>query len=234
MNIYNTSEIISDDNEFYNSFNNFIFNKNCHVFQKLICRSELYGMCSHISGDIVECGVFKGSGIATWLHLLKMYEPNSNKKVIGFDFFGKEVLNDLEGNDKDMMTQVFDRSTNLVLETNIIYISVRLKESGFGEDKFELVKGNVIDTSKEYVQTRPGFRISILYLDMDIYEPTYHALENFWDRIITGGIIVLDEYAYHGWSEGNAVDDFFKDKKHLVEINYIPYKCPTMYIRKLS
>ena len=35
---------------------------------------------------IVECGVFKGVEFL-WLKFLKIYLPNSNKKVIGFDMF---------------------------------------------------------------------------------------------------------------------------------------------------
>ena len=65
----------------------------------------------------------------------------------------------------------------------------------------------------EFVNKRPGFKISLLYLDMDIEKPTYDTLVNFWDRISKGGIVVLDEYAHHQWSESIGVDKFLDERK---------------------
>jgi len=55
-------------------------------------------MSLEIPGDIVEVGVFKGTGIAQLLKLREIFIPASNKKVIGFDLFTestdyKETLN---------------------------------------------------------------------------------------------------------------------------------------------
>lgn len=48
----------------------------------------------------------------------------------------------------------------------------------------------------------------MLYIDVDVYEPTKVILENFWDKIVKGGILMLDDY---GTIEGEtkAVDEFF-------------------------
>ena len=32
----------------------------------------------------------KGSGIFTWVKLMKLFKPNNNFKVVGFDFFGEK------------------------------------------------------------------------------------------------------------------------------------------------
>ena len=53
---------------------------------------------------------------------------------------------------------------------------------------------------------------SILYLDLDLYKPTYKALVNLWDNVVEGGLIIFDEYGYHNWSESQAVDRFIKEK----------------------
>ena len=42
-----------------------------------------------LPGDIVEIGVFKGTGIAQLLKLREIFIPASNKKVIGFDLFSE-------------------------------------------------------------------------------------------------------------------------------------------------
>ena len=42
---------------------------------------------------------------------------------------------------------------------------------------------------------------------MDVYEPTLFALEQCWDRIVNGGIVMIDDYnAVFGATK--AVDEF--------------------------
>ena len=83
----------------YNNFNNFILSEDRRLFNKLISRALLYHEVRDIPGDIVECGVFKGTGIYTFLKLKNLYNPNSLKKVIGFDFFDtKELINSISAN----------------------------------------------------------------------------------------------------------------------------------------
>ena len=73
-------------------------------------------------------------------------------------------------------------------------------------------------------------RISVLYLDMDLYEPTYYALQMLWNNIVSGGVVVFDEYAYHSWSESDAADQFVRENKlKLIKTNI---KTPTAYIVK--
>ena len=55
--------------------------------QKILARYELFKMALLVTGDIVECGVFKGSGLYTLAKLQKLFAPNNEKKIVGFDFF---------------------------------------------------------------------------------------------------------------------------------------------------
>ena len=109
-------------------------------------------------------------------------------------------------------------------------IDTQIKSAGYTAADYELIPGDIAKTAPTFNEKRPGFKISLLYLDLDIEEPTYAALEAFWDRVSRGGIVVFDEYAYHQWSESKAVDRFFADKK--VEIKILDFMCPTAYIIK--
>ena len=42
---------------------------------------------------------------------------------------------------------------------------------------------------------------------MDVYEPTSYSIQNFWERIVPGGLLLIDDY---GTVEGatKAVDEF--------------------------
>jgi hypothetical protein len=231
-NLYNDDSNIQKNQKNYDSFNDFIFSDDRNIFNKLYSRITFYEMTKHLHGDIVECGVLKGSGLLTWLKILDMKEPNSLKKVIGFDFFDPGFVNDMKtGVDKETMNQVFTRIKDF-RNDDVSYenISNKIINAGFKESRFELVKGDVVETSRKIIQDKPGLRISVLYLDMDLDEPTYAALENLWDNIVVGGLVVFDEYAYHSWSESDAADRFAK--KHDLKIQNTFIKAPTAYIIK--
>lgn len=230
-NLYNSSVSINHNQHIYDAFNTFIFSEDRHIFNKLWARMYFYEMTKDLHGDIVECGVFKGSGLAVWLKLLDMYEPNSIKKVLGFDYFDPNFVDTLENAvDKDTMAQVFKRCDATYSELSVRAVRDRLLGAGFKSDKFELIQGDITQTSKEYLKDKPGLRISVLYLDLDLDEPTYDALTHMWENVVDGEIIVFDEYAYHNWSESNAVDRFVK--QHNLELHSTFIKTPTAFIIK--
>jgi hypothetical protein len=232
VNLYNSNVDINSNQCVYDNFNDFIFSSDRNVFNKMMYRHNFYNMTQHLVGDIVECGVFKGSGLLTWLKLVDMYEPNSIKKVIGFDFFGKSFLEDMEYSvDKIAMKQVFDRDKNLTNDDiSQAGITQKILNAGFRREKFDLVSGDISKSSVQFLKDKPGFRISILYLDMDLEDPTYNALEAFWDFIVPGGVVVFDEYAYHNWSESNAADVFIRERRLTLRPTFV--KAPTAYIIK--
>jgi len=232
LNIKNEKIKTEDKQSFYDSFNNFIMDEDRKVFFKLEMRSKLYDMVKDKHGDIVECGVFKGSGLFVWLKLLSLYEPNSIKKVIGFDFFDQTFIEKIDNKiDKMAMKEVFTRDSQLTYsDISLESISQKIIKANFNSNQFELIPGDISITSKEFLKDRPGFRISLLYLDLNLEIPTYDSLVNLYDRVVPGGLIVFDEYAYHVWSESNAVDKFIKERN--LKINNTRISAPTAYIIK--
>lgn len=217
---------------FFDAFNEFILSNDKKVFNKLIARTLLYNEVKDIPGDIVECGVFKGSGLYTFLKLKNILNPNTNKKVIGFDFFNTkdllESINDVI--DKEAMGVLFDgrgfahdKSFKEILHTDLI-------NNGFFEHEFDLVEGDISITSKDYSSNNPGLKISLLYMDLDLEECTYNTLVNLWGNITKGGIVVFDEYGHHKWSEAKGVDRFIHERN--LEIRTLNYMAPTAYIKK--
>jgi hypothetical protein len=225
-------ELTKESQSLFDSFNSFILSEDRRVFSKLISRALLYNEVKDIPGDIVECGVFKGTGLYTFLKLKGLYNPNSSKKVVGFDFFDTDQLISSISNktDKEAMDVLF-KERNFTHETSFKdYLSTKLIQDGFLNTDFELVDGDLSITSKEYSENNPGFKISLMYMDVDLEEPTYNALNNLWDNITKGGIVVFDEYGYNKWSESKGVDRFIEEKN--IEIKSLNYMCPTAYIKK--
>ena len=62
------------------------------VFGKLLARTLLFEQVKDVPGDILEFGVFKGTGLLTFLKLKRYLCPNTMKKIVGFDFFETDGL----------------------------------------------------------------------------------------------------------------------------------------------
>jgi hypothetical protein len=228
----NKIELTQNPQSLFDSFNNFILSNDRRVFNKLVARTLLYNEVKDIPGDIVECGVFKGTGMYTFLKLKNLYNPNSAKKVIGFDFFNTEGLISSIQNatDKETMNTLFEGRNFNHNNSFKDQFQTQLLENGFTTSDFALIDGDISLTSKKFVSENPGFKISLLYLDLDIAEPTYEALNNMWDNVTTGGLVVFDEYGYHAWSESKGADKFLQEKN--LKIQSLNYMCPTAYIKK--
>jgi hypothetical protein len=225
-------EIGQNPQELYDAFNSFILSSDRKVFNKLIARTLLYNEVKDLPGDIVECGVFKGTGMYSFLKLKQLYNPNSVKKVIGFDFFNTDDLLDSIDNEMDKETMgVLFNGRDFKHEKNYdTFLHEQILLHGFSDTDFHLVQGDVSLTTKNFSQNNSGFKISLLYMDLDLEEPTYNTLVNLWDNVVKGGIVVFDEYGYHKWSESKGVDRFIEEKK--LEIKTLNYYAPTAYIKK--
>lgn len=217
----------SSTDEVYEFFNNFIFSDDIKILGKLIWRHKFFEMVKDLTGDIVEVGVFKGSGVATFNKFFKIFFPNSIRRVIGFDMFdGDAPLSNDSVKDADEMKKVYAR----VSKSELSLESVRAR-LGINSDII-LVKGDVEDTLPKFLEENPGFRISLLYIDVDIERPTYIALKNLWNRVVPGGVIVFDEYEYHKFSESTGVEKFMKEFNLNEKITTTHFMAPTAYIIK--
>lgn len=63
-------------------------------------------------------------------------------------------------------------------------VQERLFSTGYARNKLHFVKGNVISALPP--------KIAILRLDTDWYESSRYELEQLYDRVVDGGIIIFD------------------------------------------
>jgi len=193
--------------------------------QKILARYELFKMASTVPGDIVECGVFKGSGVYLWAKLLCLFAPLSERRVVGFDFFDADRSIDFARADDQT---VLDEHAEGWTQTGEIVD--RVTAMGLDAERIELVAGDVCRTTAEYVRANTGFRISLLHLDVDNYEGTKAILENLYPCVTPGGVVVFDEYGLRTYGEADAVDEFFGPG---VRLQTIPWaNTPTAYVVK--
>ena len=210
--------------ESLSSYDHFLAETDPGRLQKILARYELFKLTLETPGDIVECGVFKGSGIFTWAKLMLMFKPRNDFKVIGFDFFGTDRQGDYAlAADRECV----DFHASGWREP----ASIRRICEKWGFDRLELYPGNVIETTAEYVRQKPGSRISLLYLDVDNYEGSLAILENLFPLVVPGGVVAFDEYTLRGYGESDAVDRYFSGKS--LRIRSFPWaNTPTGYVVK--
>tara|TARA_A100001015_G_scaffold303690_1_gene393744 strand:+ start:1707 stop:2363 length:657 start_codon:yes stop_codon:yes gene_type:complete len=215
------------ESNIWDNYNNLLLSEDISRIRKILSRYELFKKTINIPGDIVECGVFKGVSFMFWLKCLKIFSPNSQKKVIGFDMFSGFPKN-LKKVEKISAKKYVKNSEFKGVDP----VKLSKKARKITDDKkFEFVKGDVGKTSKNYVKKNYGFKISLLHLDLDTYNGTKSALVNFFPKLSKGGIVILDEYGSRGWGETEAVDEFLKEKKYKVNL-LDNTESPTGYIIK--
>lgn len=162
---------------------------------RFLAQYELFKKIINVKGSIVECGVFRGSGLMSWAKFSAILEPvNLTRRIYGFDSF--EGFPALSGHDLkslgqniqqgDLYANSYDELTDLIN----IYDSDRF----LGHvDKVHLIKGDANQTIPQFVIDNPHVLISLLFLDFDLYEPTCTAIEHLYPRVPRGGIIAFDE-----------------------------------------
>lgn len=92
-----------------------------------------------------------------------------------------------------------------------------------------MVKGNIFETLPHFLERNSALRIALLHIDVDVYEPSKFILEQLWERVVRGGIVMLDDYATIE-GETRAVDEFFADK--IAEFRKPPFSYIPTYIVK--
>lgn len=195
-------------------------------FAKLLSHIELFNLSKDLPGAIVELGVFKGASFMTFVKLCDILcSGDTLKRVIGFDtwqgFIDLHVNDGPENKARDKIVGGFNADSFFPVLQQAIDIE---KEDSFIPrfHRAQLIQGDCRKTIPEFIKKNPGLRISLLHLDLDLYEPTLVALEQLYPLVVTGGVVILDEYAMEGFpGESKAIEHYFKDKSP--KIRKFPY-----------
>lgn len=156
---------------------------------------ELFNRVLHVKGSIVECGVFRGFGLMSWLKLSAILEPvNLTRRIYGFDTF--EGLKGIGRKDFSPQHGMPGEGALAAAELEELRELVELTDSTrfLGHiSKVELIPGDARETIPQFIERNPHLVVSLLFLDFDLYEPTRVALEHFLPRMPRGAIVAFDE-----------------------------------------
>ncbi len=189
-----------------------------------LIQSVIYVNQNNISGDFVECGVWKGGNLI--LLSATQERLGTSRTIYGFDTFTgmvepKKVDVDFRG---ESTRELMAKTPKIEGENNIhAFASLDLVNKNLTENNsknIKLVKGDVVETLLNS-ENLPK-QISILRLDTDWYESTKIELEVLYPLLQPGGVLIIDDYGHYEGAR-KAVDEYFEDEKPWM--HYIDYSC---------
>jgi O-methyltransferase len=168
-----------------------------------------YVITNDISGDIVECGVWKGGSMM--VAALTLLNLGAKRRLYLYDTFTgmtapTSMDRDLFGRpgsvsvDRNLFRQPADFTPG---EDFLEEVKANLCSTGYDERLITYVKGPVEET----LPANAPASIAILRLDTDWYESTRHELQHLFPRLSGGGVLIIDDYG-HFEGARKAVDEF--------------------------
>jgi len=165
-----------------------------------------------INGDFAELGVWKGNSAA----ILAAFATNSQRKLYLFDTFSgfdaRDTLGECRQKDEDFA------------DTSIDYVRTTV-----GHDSTTIYVPGYFPDSITPEVTSATF--AFVHIDCDLYAPMKAALEFFYPRTSTGGMMILHDYSSGNWSGATRAIDEFCDVTG-EHVSLWPDKSGTAMLRK--
>jgi hypothetical protein len=194
--------------------------------KRFLALYELFKLVLPVKGSVVECGVFRGFGVMAWAKLSAMLEPeNLTRRVYAFDTFAGFPA--VAGQDANrlaapevgaLFADSYDELQELIVQFD--------RDRFLGHiDKVHLVKGDLTATIGPFLAAHPHLVVSLLFLDLDLYEPTRHALRHFVPRMPKGAVLAFDELDNPMWPGETlaALDEVGLGRLQLRRFEWDPY-----------
>ena len=146
---------------------------------------------SRLEGDFVECGVNRG------------FVSSAILQSIDWNRLGKQLhlLDTFSGPDERFLSQEEKESGYLkrkrtAMDQGFYATTIEGVRKAFAEwDRVRIIQGSIPET----LPLVTADRICFLHLDLNCSPPEVAALDYFWDRLVTGAFVLLDDYAYVGF-----------------------------------
>ena len=205
--------------------NGFYLTASVDRISKFATHLELFRRVSGLAGELVECGVFKGASLSRLIKFRALFENPYSKKIIAFDTFATFPEADYEPDRAKREAFVREAGDRSIGRGELIELLDALSLN----QNLELIEGDILGTVPKYCEQNPELKISLLNIDVDLYDATAKCLELLYPRVTRGGIVILDDYgAFPGATK--AIDEFLADRK--VRIQKLPYSHAISFVEK--
>ncbi len=157
--------------------------KRLENIQECVVRIILDG----IPGDLIETGVWRGGAVIFMRAVLKIYGVKDRVVWVADSFCGLPM--------PDVNRYPADRG-DICYQREFTSVSIDEVKKNFEaydllDEQVKFLQGWFKDT----LPTAPIDSLALLRLDGDMYQSTMEALENLYPKLITGGFVIVDDYA---------------------------------------
>lgn len=200
--------------------------------------ADQVGYCNlrSIPGAFVECGVWKGGSVALMAYVSKAagYEDRDLHLLDAFsdicapnpEMDGAKAISEtaVYGAYNDREPRVLEGIYDNIGGHGTIDAckNVILNKVNYPESKVHFHKGWFQDTA--FKASGIIGPIALLRLDGDWYESTKICLEAFYDNVVKGGVIIIDDYLYYEGCK-RAVDEFIEGRNIKVFLGRVDPSC---------
>ncbi len=164
----------------------------CYIIDRFCCH------CSHLQGDFVECGVYKGGTAYLIANAIK--KSGVDKCLYLFDTF------------RGMPSTAFkERDGHQEGDFGEEDASLESVENYLADFPHVIIHAGIIPTTFENVETK---QFSFVHIDVDLYQTALDCCRFFYNRLVSGAVMIFDDYGftYYKNAEKRAVDEFFANK----------------------
>ena len=194
----------------YDSETNFNLQMPEDRLAKLLIHYEAFKLIKNVKGSIVECGVFKGTSFVRFATLRNIFKKK-NSKLIGFDHFSANYPKTKFSNEMNIRKEFIRGAGASSISTTQLRKVLKKKKI----TNFQLVKGNVLKTVPEYAKKNKNLKVALLNVDIDFVESTQCVLENLYDKVVKGGVIIFDNYLGEIGNKSNKI--FYKGETNVIK-----------------
>lgn len=186
---------------------------------KLLTIYELIKEIRYVKGDIIEFGVWNGNNLILIKKLTDYL--NLNKNIFGYDWF--KGLKKFSKFDKKINNKKYIGKKKRILDV------IRF----FNLKKINLVDDDVANFSYHFKSSK---KFCLIYLDLDLYEPTMSLLNIIDKNLEKNGLIVFDQANKNQWpGENKAMKTFYlKNKNKYKQIKLDKNFSPDIILKKIK
>jgi O-methyltransferase len=189
-----------------------------------LVQSVRYLASSGITGDIVECGVWRGgSMMAAALTLVECGDVSRDLFLFDtFDGMAAPTERDvaIDGRSAGKLLQAHQKTEydSVWCYATLNTVKDAMAATGYRAEAIHYIEGKVEVTIPRHAPTK----IALLRLDTDWYESTRHEMEHLFPRLVKGGVLIIDDYG-HWKGARQAVDEYLSSNGVNLLLNRIDY-----------
>lgn len=152
-----------------------------------------------LDGDLAECGVWRGGGCILMAGYLTAYGLTEKQVFVADSFEGLPRPSTPHDAGLDLTKERFPE-----LAVSVDAVRENFQAYGLDRPNVHYVKG----WFSESLPHAPIERLALLRMDGDLYSSTMDILNNLYDKVVAGGIVIVDDYGAIDACR-KAVHDFF-------------------------